>query len=141
MRCDFGAAARPHCEPAAYLGIILTVQALAQFNAGSSKGARMYPADAGTYLLLSIGILMAHAVGLFPTVPFSPQIAGKRLRAQMDAILDESCSNLLHGSDHEIRKYVAKPLIDCARYERAGLDELNVVARRAFLEWSTRKSA
>jgi hypothetical protein len=47
------------------LRIILTVQALARFNVGFQGRRRMYLAFAGTFIVLSIGILVAHAMDAF----------------------------------------------------------------------------
>jgi hypothetical protein len=53
------------CESAARPAIALTVQLVARFNAAGFDGARMYTIVAGTVLLLSIGILIAHAMDGF----------------------------------------------------------------------------
>jgi hypothetical protein len=53
------------CEPIPGSAIALTVQPVARFNAASFDGVGMYTIIAGTVLLLSIGILIAHAMDGF----------------------------------------------------------------------------
>jgi hypothetical protein len=62
------------------------------------------------------------------------------LRARLDAILDQACSSLVNGGDHDTRKYVAERLAEAARNGITHLEELSVVARRALLEISKRKA-
>lgn len=61
------------------------------------------------------------------------------IRARLDAVLEQTCSGLLHGGDHDSRKYIAERLAVAAQDGTTHLDELTVVARRAFLELSNRK--
>jgi hypothetical protein len=63
------------------------------------------------------------------------------LRARLDAILDQACSSLVNGGDHDTRKYVAERLAEAARNGITHLEELSVVARRALLEISKRKAS
>ena len=62
------------------------------------------------------------------------------LRVRLDAVLDQTCSSLENGGDHDTRKHVAKRLAEAALNGTTHLDELSVVARRALLELSNRKA-
>jgi hypothetical protein len=59
----------------------------------------------------------------------------------MDVVLDEICSNLPHGGDHESRKYVAKKVMQSVKKGNGTLEGLRPVASRALSELSKRKSA
>ena len=62
------------------------------------------------------------------------------LRARLDAVLDQACSSLVNGGDHDTRKYVADRLAEAARNGTTHLDELRLVASRALLELSNRNA-
>ena len=64
-----------------------------------------------------------------------------RTRANMDVVLEEICSEMPHGGDHESRKFIAERLMECAREGRSSLAEFNSVARRALLELTNRKAS
>jgi hypothetical protein len=61
-------------------------------------------------------------------------------RANMDVVLEEICREMIHGGDHESRRFIAERLIESAREGRTSLTELNSVARRALLELVNRKA-
>jgi hypothetical protein len=65
----------------------------------------------------------------------------ERTAANMDVALEEICSNLPHGGDHESRKYVAKKLMQSVKKGNITLEGLRSVASRALSEVSSRKSA
>jgi hypothetical protein len=65
----------------------------------------------------------------------------ERTAANMDVVLEEICSNLPHGGDHESRKYVAKKLMQSVKKGNITLEGLRSVASRALSEVSSRKSA
>jgi hypothetical protein len=65
----------------------------------------------------------------------------ERTAANMDVVLDEICSNLPHGGDHESRKYVAKKVMQSVKKGNGTLEGLRPVASRALSELSKRKSA
>lgn len=56
-----------------------------------------------------------------------------RTKANMDVVLDEICTELPQGGDHESRKFIAEQLIQAARGGKTTLGELTYVARRAFV--------
>jgi hypothetical protein len=62
----------------------------------------------------------------------------ERTTANMDVVLEEVCRSLLHGGDHESRKYVAKKLMQSAKKGNVTLEGLRPVASRAFSELSRR---
>jgi hypothetical protein len=62
-------------------------------------------------------------------------------RANMNAVLEEICQEMMHGGDHESRKFIAGRLIEAARDGRASPADLNTVARRALLELVNRKAS
>jgi hypothetical protein len=65
----------------------------------------------------------------------------ERTTATMDLVLEEVCRSLPHGGNHASRKYVAKKLVQSAKKGNVALEELRLVASRAFSELSSRKSA
>jgi hypothetical protein len=65
----------------------------------------------------------------------------ERAAANMDVALEEAFAGVLHGGDHESRKYVAKKLIQSAGKGIVTLEGLRAVARDAFEQLSTRRSA
>jgi hypothetical protein len=56
----------------------------------------------------------------------------ERTQANLDVVLDEICSELPHGGDHESRKAIAEQLMQAARGGTTGLRELTYVGRRAL---------
>jgi hypothetical protein len=58
----------------------------------------------------------------------------ERTQANMDVVLDEICSELPHGGDHESRKLIAEQLMQAARGGQTGLRELTYVGRRALTQ-------
>ena len=65
----------------------------------------------------------------------------ERAAANMDVALEEAFAGVLHGGDHESRKYVAKKLIQSAGKGNLTLEGLRAVAREAFEQLSNRRSA
>jgi hypothetical protein len=65
----------------------------------------------------------------------------ERTIANMVVALEEVCRDLPHGGDHELRKQIANKLIQSAMEGNTKLGGLTLVARGAFLESSSRKSA
>ena len=65
----------------------------------------------------------------------------ERTAAKMDVALEEAFAGVLHGGDHESRKYVAKKLIQSAGKGNLTLEGLRTVARDAFEQLSTRRPA
>jgi hypothetical protein len=65
----------------------------------------------------------------------------ERIAANMDVVLEEVCSALPHGGDHETRKHIAQSLMQAAKKGNITLEALRVVASRALSELSSRKSA
>jgi hypothetical protein len=65
----------------------------------------------------------------------------ERTAANMAVVLEEICSNMPHGGDHESRKYIAKKLMQSVKNGNVTLEGLRPVARRALSEMSSRKSA
>jgi len=65
----------------------------------------------------------------------------ERTAANMDVVLEEVCSDLPHGGDHESRKHIAQRLMQSAKKGNATLEGLRTVANRALSELSNRKSA
>jgi hypothetical protein len=65
----------------------------------------------------------------------------ERTAANMEVALDEAFAGVLHGGDHESRKYVAKKLIQSATKGNMTLEGLRAVARDAFEQLSARKPA
>jgi hypothetical protein len=59
----------------------------------------------------------------------------------MEHVLDELFEGVRHGGDHEIRKHVAKKLIQSAKKGNVTLEELTAVGREALRHLSTRRSA
>jgi hypothetical protein len=57
----------------------------------------------------------------------------ERTRANMDIVLDEVCSQLPNGGDHESRKSIAEHLTQAARGGNTTLGELTYVGRRALV--------
>jgi hypothetical protein len=64
-----------------------------------------------------------------------------RTAANMDVVLEEVCRELPHGGDHEIRKLVAKKLMQSAKKGNGTLEGLRPVASRALSGSLPRKSA
>jgi len=56
----------------------------------------------------------------------------RRTTANMEVVLDEVFEGMLHGGDHESRKYVAKKLMQSAKKGNVTLDGLRAVGRGAF---------
>lgn len=67
--------------------------------------------------------------------------AEQRIQANMDVVLEEVCRVLPNGGDHEIRKRIAKKLIQAAKKGEVTLDGLRATASAALQELSPRKSA
>jgi hypothetical protein len=65
----------------------------------------------------------------------------ERTAANMDVVLEEVCSDLPHGGDHERRKHIAQSLMQSAKKGNVTLEGLRTVANRALSELSSRKSA
>jgi hypothetical protein len=65
----------------------------------------------------------------------------ERVAANMDVVLEEACRDLPHGGNHEIRKRVAKKLMQSAKKGNGTLEGLRPVASRALSESSPHKSA
>jgi hypothetical protein len=59
----------------------------------------------------------------------------------MDVVLELVCRELPHGGRHEERKYIAERLIECAGSGRTTLGDLQIVARRALLDFTPTRSA
>lgn len=59
-----------------------------------------------------------------------------RLKADMEVALKRACDQLPANKteDHEVRRFVAKRIISCARDGRTTLTELTATARRAVIE-------
>jgi len=57
-----------------------------------------------------------------------------RTLANMDVVLEEVCRELLHGGDHESRKFIAGLLMEAARAGQTTLGGLTAVGRGALLE-------
>ncbi|RXH23967.1 hypothetical protein XH99_01400 [Bradyrhizobium nanningense] len=55
-----------------------------------------------------------------------------RTQSNMDLVLEEICSELPNGGDHQTRRCVAETLVDAARSGKTTLGELYMVARRAL---------
>jgi hypothetical protein len=53
-------------------------------------------------------------------------------------VLDEICSELPHGGDHESRKFVLEHLMLAARDGKTKLSELTYVGRRALVQLQSR---
>ena len=66
---------------------------------------------------------------------------GERTAANMDVALEEAFAGVLHGGDHESRKYVARKLIQSAGKGNLTLEGLRAVARDAFEQLSARRAA
>ena len=65
----------------------------------------------------------------------------ERTAANMDVALEEAFAGVLHGGDHESRKYVAKKLMQSAGKGNLTLESLRAIAREAFEQLSSRRSA
>ena len=63
----------------------------------------------------------------------------ERVRANIDVVLDEVCTDLANGGDHESRKFIAEILVTCARQGRTSLGELTYAGRRALAQLSRRR--
>jgi hypothetical protein len=57
-----------------------------------------------------------------------------RTLANMDVVLDEICSELPNGGDHESRRFIAEQLMKAARGDRNTLGDLTYVGRRALAQ-------
>jgi hypothetical protein len=62
-----------------------------------------------------------------------------RTIANLDIVLEETCSVFPHGGDHERRRYIARKLKLCARKGNTTLGSLRAVAHAALKE-ITRKA-
>jgi hypothetical protein len=60
----------------------------------------------------------------------------KRTAANMDVVLEQVCSVLPHGGDHERRKHIAQQLLRSASAGNVTLEALRSVASRALSELS-----
>ena len=56
------------------------------------------------------------------------------LKLDWNFILDEVCSTLPKGGDHESRKFVAEQLMLCARAGKTSLEELAYAGQRALVQ-------
>jgi hypothetical protein len=56
----------------------------------------------------------------------------ERTQANLDVVLNEICSELPHGGDHESRKLIAEHLMQAVRGGTTALGELTFVGRRAL---------
>ena len=65
----------------------------------------------------------------------------ERTVANMEVALEEAFAGMIHGGDHESRKHVARKLMQSADKGNAKLEALRAVAREAFEQLSTRRSA
>jgi hypothetical protein len=65
----------------------------------------------------------------------------QRTQTDMDVVLELVCRELPHGGRHEERKYIAERLIECAGSGRTTLGDLQIVARRALLDFTPTRSA
>jgi hypothetical protein len=57
----------------------------------------------------------------------------EQTQANMDVVLDEICSKLPNGGDHESRKFIAGHLMQAARRSNTTLGEPTYVGRRALV--------
>lgn len=55
---------------------------------------------------------------------------GERIIANMEVALDRACKGLVHGGDHEVRRKVARAILECARGGDTTLNGLTVAGRR-----------
>lgn len=62
----------------------------------------------------------------------------ERLQANIEVVLDEICSELPHGGDHESRKFIAEQLMQAARSGKTSLSELTYTGRRALVHLQNR---
>ena len=62
----------------------------------------------------------------------------ERLQANIEVVLDEICSELPHGGDHESRKFIAEQLMQAARSGKTSLSELTYTGRRALVHLHNR---
>ena len=62
------------------------------------------------------------------------------LRARLDAVLDQTCGRLVNGGDHDTRKYIAEKLVEAVRRGTTHLEELTIIAHRALLDRSNRRT-
>ena len=62
----------------------------------------------------------------------------ERTRANLEVVMEEICSELPHGGDHESRKFVLQHLMLAARDGKTKLSELTFVGRRALVELQNR---
>ena len=58
----------------------------------------------------------------------------ERTRANMEVVLDEVCSRLPNGGDHESRRLIAEQLLQAARGGKTTLGELTSIGRRALVQ-------
>jgi hypothetical protein len=58
----------------------------------------------------------------------------ERTKTRLEFILDEVCSTLPKGGDHESRKFVAEQLMLCARAGKTSLEELAYAGQRALVQ-------
>ncbi|MGY3239982.1 hypothetical protein ACVMAJ_006872 [Bradyrhizobium sp. USDA 4448] len=65
-----------------------------------------------------------------------------RVKANMEVVLEEVCTELPNGGDHDSRRYIAEQLIRAARDGKTSLGELTYTGRRALIHLqNTPKSA
>jgi hypothetical protein len=57
----------------------------------------------------------------------------ERTKTRLEFILDEVCSTLPKGGDHESRKFVAQLML-CARAGKTSLEELAYAGQRALVQ-------
>jgi hypothetical protein len=65
----------------------------------------------------------------------------ERTAANMEVALEQVCRALPHGGDHKTRKRIAKKLIQSSRHGCTTLGDFIAVARDAFQDTPTRRSA
>ena len=61
-------------------------------------------------------------------------VASKPTRAELDAVLEETCRDLPHGGDHESRAYIAGRMIVAVDAGRFSESDLHHTARNALSE-------
>jgi hypothetical protein len=61
-------------------------------------------------------------------------------RANLEAVLDETCRSLPYGGDHAIRAFIARRLTDRVQIGLTTLGELGIVARKALADYTAGRS-
>lgn len=61
-------------------------------------------------------------------------ISSKPTRAELDAVLDETCRDLPYGGDHQSRAYIVGRMIGAVDAGRFSVEELHHTARNALSE-------